>query len=201
MLELIGMLDSAYVRRVAISMQLLGIAYRHQRLSVFSTYDQFRAINPLVKAPTLVCEDGVQLVDSTLILDYLEALAGRSLMPTALAQRRAALHLIGLALAACDKTAQIVHEKRLAPAEKQYAPWERRIRQQQLAALEALEHALQAQPLACGTDIGQDGITVAVAWRFTQLLTPALVPPAAFPLLSAHAARAEQQPAFIAAPP
>ena len=53
-MKLIGMLDSPYVRRTAISLQLLGVPFEHQSLSVFRTYDEFRRINPVVKAPTLV---------------------------------------------------------------------------------------------------------------------------------------------------
>src|SRR3954463_3317706 len=69
---LIGMLDSPYVRRCAVSMKLMGIAFEHRPVSVFRHFEQFRAINPVVKAPTLVCDDGTVLMDSTLILDYLE---------------------------------------------------------------------------------------------------------------------------------
>ncbi len=76
------MLDSPYVRRVAIALQLLGLPFEHRALSVFRTFDQFRAINPVVKAPTLVCDDGTVLMDSSLILDYAETLAApRSLLP------------------------------------------------------------------------------------------------------------------------
>ena len=57
-MKLIGMLDSPYVRRVAVSLQLLGVPFEHQSLSVFRTFDQFRQINPVVKAPTLVTGDG-----------------------------------------------------------------------------------------------------------------------------------------------
>ena len=57
-MQLIGMLDSPYVRRVAISMKLMGIPFEHQSVSVFRNFDRFREINPVVKAPTLVCDDG-----------------------------------------------------------------------------------------------------------------------------------------------
>jgi glutathione S-transferase len=200
-MQLIGMLDSAFVRRVAITMQLLELPYQHQSISVFSTYPQFQAINPVVKAPTLVCDDGVQLMDSTLIIDYLETLAGRSLMPADVLARRAALRLIGLALAACEKTVQTVLEKRLRPMEKQHAPWEKRVREQLVAALAGLEEAAQDAQPRVDEDIGQDGVTVAVTWRFTQLLVPELILPAAFPALAALSARAERLPAFIAVPP
>ena len=69
-MQLIGMLDSPYVRRTAIALRLMGLPFEHRSLSVFSTFEQFRAINPVVKAPSLVCDDGTVLMDSTLILDY-----------------------------------------------------------------------------------------------------------------------------------
>jgi glutathione S-transferase len=56
--KLIGMLDSPYVRRVAVSLQLLGLDFDHQSLSVFRTFADFEKINPVVKAPTLLCNDG-----------------------------------------------------------------------------------------------------------------------------------------------
>lgn len=104
-MQLIGMLDSPYVRRVAISLQLLGLHFEHRPISVFRTFEDFRQINPVVKAPSLVCDDGEVLMDSTLIIEFAEALVGgrRSLMPNTLAERQHALRQIGLALAACEK--------------------------------------------------------------------------------------------------
>src|SRR5487761_849975 len=142
-MQLIGMLDSPYVRRVAVSLQLLGLPFEHRSLSVFRTFDQFHAINPVVKAPTLVCDDGTVLMDSTLILDYAEALAApKSLMPHGLAERQAALRTIGLALAACEKSVQLVYERNLRPPEKQHEPWAARVIGQIHAAYGELETEL-----------------------------------------------------------
>jgi glutathione S-transferase len=60
---------------VALSLQLLGLPFSHRSLSVFSTFAQFQEINPVVKAPSLVCDDGMVQMDSTLILEWAEALA------------------------------------------------------------------------------------------------------------------------------
>ena len=133
-MQLVGMLDSPYVRRAAISLRLLGVPFEHRPVSVFSTFEEFRGINPVVKAPTLVCDDGTVLMDSTLVIDYAEALSGRSLMPAALAERVRALRITGLALAACEKTVQIVYEHNLRPAEKLHQPWVDRVRGQLVAA-------------------------------------------------------------------
>ncbi|MEO7335495.1 MAG: glutathione S-transferase [Caldimonas sp.] len=199
-MQLIGMLDSPYVRRVAISLRLLGLPFEHRSISVFRAFDEFRKINPVVKAPTLVCDDGEVLMDSTLILDLAEALAasGRSLMPARVADRQHALRLIGLALAACEKGVQIVYERSLRPPEKQHAPWIERVRGQLLAACDSLEAELARHPLVADEKtIDQAGITCAVAWRFLAAMLPEVIGAKRHPALAAHSMRAERLPAFI----
>lgn len=201
-MKLVGMLDSPYVRRVAISLQLLGLRFSHQSLSVFRTFPQFQAINPVVKAPTLVCEGGEVLMDSTLILTYAEARARpRSLMPTELDALTHALRVVGLALAACDKSVQIVYEQNLRPAEKLHQPWVSRVSGQLLAAYAELEAELTRRPQAFDVDrTDQAGISTAVAWQFTQQMLPGLVPAVSHPRLADFSAQAERLPAFRAAP-
>lgn len=200
-MQLIGMLDSPYVRRVAISLKLLGIPFEHRSISVFSTFEQFRAINPVVKAPSLVCDDGTVLMDSSLILDYAEALAQeKSLMPAPLTQRRHALRIIGLALAACEKSVQIVYERNLRPAEKQHEPWLTRVEGQMHAAYAELEAELARQPLATGENIDQAGVSTAVAWSFSRMMLPDLIQPERYPAVSSFAAKAEALPVFVETP-
>jgi glutathione S-transferase len=202
-MQLIGMLDSPYVRRVAVSLQFLGLPFQHRSLSVFRTFEQFRSINPVVKAPSLVCDDGTVLMDSTLILDYAESLAdpGRSLMPAGIKERQHALRLIGLALAACEKSVQIIYEHDLRPAEKWHEPWLGRVTGQLLAAYQALEQELSRGGLQTsrGT-INQAGIAAAVAWHFTRAMLPETVAAPTFPALERFSAAAEQLAEFRAAP-
>lgn len=201
-MKLIGMLDSPYVRRVAVSLQLLGLRFEHQSLSVFRTFDQFRQINPVVKAPTLICDDGEVLMDSTLILQYAEALAapGKSLMPKDVPSLQHDLHIIGLALAACEKSVQIIYEG-MRPEDKRHAAWQERVSGQLLAAYSALENDLKARPLAAtSAAMTQAGVATAVAWHFTQSMHPEIVPAKDFPALQEFSAQAEALPEFIAAP-
>jgi glutathione S-transferase len=204
-MQLIGMMDSPYVRRVAVSMALLGVAFEHRSVSVFRHFDQFREINPVVKAPTFIDDDGTQIIDSTLILDYVDQRVEPSerLMPQDLTERRRALHLIGFALAACEKTMQIVYEQNLRPLEKQHAPWLERVRTQLDAAYDTLEKdvaGVGAGQWLCGERLTQADITVAVVWRFTQHMLPRAVEPSRYPALAALSARAEALPAFLGAP-
>jgi glutathione S-transferase len=203
-MQLIGMLDSPYVRRTAISLRLLGIPFEHRPISVFSTFEQFQTINPVVKAPSLVCDDGEVLMDSSLIIDYAETLAAprKSLMPSGIAERQHALRIIGLALAACEKAVQIVYERNLRPVEKQHEPWLTRVRGQLLAAIGTLESEARRKPLeVTGKSISQAGVTSAVVWQFTQAMLPEIVVASEYPKLRGHSAQAEQLAEFIAAPP
>jgi glutathione S-transferase len=198
-MQLIGMLDSPYVRRAAIGLKLLGLPFEHRSVSVFSTFDQFQSLNPVVKAPSLILDDGQVLMDSTLILDYAECLAGPSaaIFPTDPAQRARAVRLTGLALAACEKTVQIVYERKLRPADKLHQPWLDRVRVQLLAAYGELEKALQSQPLhGAGQALGHDGVAVAVAWTFSQMMVPDALPAADYPSVQAFSAHCEQLPVF-----
>ncbi len=201
-MKLIGMLDSPYVRRVAISLQLLGLPFEHQSLSVFRGFHAFRQINPVVKAPTLVCDDGTVLMDSTLILQYAEALARpRTLLPTETPALLHELRLVGLALAATEKAVQIYYERNLRPAEKIHAPWLERTSGQLQAAFAELERDLVENPRVPTTaSIGQAGITTAVAWQFARQTVGDVVPAAQSPQLAAYSDAAEALPNFLAAP-
>jgi glutathione S-transferase len=170
---------------------------------VFSTYAQFSQINPVVKAPSLICADGTVLMDSSLILDLAEHLAGpeKSLMPSDIGERQQALRIIGLALAACEKSVQVIYERNLRPADKQHQPWLDRVTEQLLQAYAALEAELIRAPLACERhNIDQAGISTAVAWYFTQAMLPDLVVAMQFPALQQFSAAAESLPEFAAAP-
>ncbi|OIN46918.1 glutathione S-transferase [Pseudomonas azotoformans] len=192
-MKLIGMLDSPYVRRVAISLDLYGVDFVHEPLSVFSTFSEFAQINPVVKAPTLVLDDGTVLMDSSLILDYLETLApaDKKLLPPSPGARAHDLHILGLALAACEKSVQIVYEHNLRPAEKLHAPWLDRVSGQLLAAYSLLEKQLPDSDV-----LTQASLTAAVAWSFSQFTVASVVEADAFPNLKRHAERLEQHPAF-----
>ncbi|HUJ01143.1 MAG TPA: glutathione S-transferase family protein [Usitatibacter sp.] len=200
---LIGMLDSPYVRRVAVSLKLTGLSFEHRSLSVFRNYDAFRAVNPVVKAPTLVCDDGTVLMDSTLILDYLETLvpADRRLMPSEAGARREALRIIGLALAATEKCVQIVYERDNRPEDKRHAPWLARVTEQANAGFTALEpDAARARPWLMGERFNAADVALACAWRFGQYYDSREVPASRYPGLAAYSARAEALPEFASTP-
>ncbi|MDA8349774.1 MAG: hypothetical protein M0038_13405, partial [Pseudomonadota bacterium] len=112
--------------------------------------------------------------------------------------RYTALRAVGLSLAACEKTVQIVYERQMRPSEKQYEPWLQRVTEQLRAAYRALEAetpVLGAAPKLTAATIG-----AAVSWRFTQEKVPEALEAQAHPRLRALSEWAEAQPEFLAAP-
>lgn len=201
-MQLIGMLDSPYVRRTAITLRCLGLPFEHRAVSVISTFAEFQAINPVVKAPTLVCDNGDVLMDSGLIIDYAEALAGRSLLPEAFPERQRALKQLGLALAACEKGVQRVYELKLRPEDKQHEPWLTRVQGQMLAACAGLEQSLVGLPVPGSMAIlDQVSLTSAVVWGFLRTMASEVVLEADYPAWAALSAAAEQLPVFLEFPP
>jgi glutathione S-transferase len=201
-MRLIGMLDSPYVRRVAVSLKFMGLKFTHEPVSVFRHFDVFAGINPVVKAPTLVTDDGTVLMDSSLILEHLERLApARSLMPRDAGAHARAQRVTGLALAACEKAVQIVYEHDLRPAEKQHQPWIDRVRGQLLAACRLLEAEIGSEPgWLFGARPLQPDISAAVAWRFIQNRLGDIVLRREHPALNAFSDRLEALPELLSTP-
>jgi glutathione S-transferase len=201
-MELIGMLDSPYVRRVAVALLAAGVPFTHRPLSLFRHIDEFSAINPLLKAPTLVADDGSVLMDSSVILDALASLspALAALTPAAPAARLAAARATGLALTVMEKAVQRHYERALRPAEKQHEPWIARVDRQLAAGLEALDREAPSAGWIGGGGLGLADISVACAFGFTRTVLADLVDAARWPRLAGFCARAEDLPAFRAAP-
>lgn len=192
---LVGMLDSPYVRRAAIAGTVLGLPFEHQSVSVFRHMDRFRAINPLIKAPSFVADDGTVLMESQLIIQHMEDVAGRSLRPADVAVRLADLRATALAIVTCEKAIAIEYERK-RPEAIRYAPWLDRVAEQLHEALEALEQVAKDRWQSLPPAWTHGAIGAAVAWGFIRFTIPDAVAADAFPALAAHAGRCEATDLF-----
>jgi glutathione S-transferase len=199
---LVGLYDSPFVRRVAITMRAYGIAYEHKSLSVFRNADQFRAYNPTLKAPTLVLPDGGVLVESTAIIDYLDELApaGVRLTPATGPDRRRVLNICAIACVTAEKAVALVVETRLRPEEKWHAPLQDRAREQMRAGLGWLESLLPPEGSPAGK-FSQAELTAGVVFAFIGKAWPEDVAALSLPRLAALSARCEAMPEFVATRP
>jgi len=196
---LIGMFDSPFVRRVAISMRLLNLPFEHANWSVGKDFNRIREHNPLGRVPTLVLDDGEALMESSAILDYLDELVGaeRALLPRSGKQRRDALKLMAMAIGAAEKGVAQVYEGAFRPPEKYHQPWIERCKSQVVGALAQLERvrAIQSSDSwLLGPRMLQPDITVACV--FTFLTDAVRMDMAPYPALQALVARCEALPEF-----
>ena len=136
---LIGQYDSPFVRRVAIALRLYGLAFEHRPWSTFGDADKIAPYNPLRRVPTLVLDDGEALIESTIILDYLDELVGpdKAMLPRGGAERRKHLRICALASGLGDKAVSLLYERVLR--KKQLALWVERCKAQITDVLKVLE--------------------------------------------------------------
>ena len=195
---LIGQYDSPFVRRVGIALTLYGISFEHRPWSAFGDAEKIRPYNPLTRVPTLVLDNGEVLIESQLILDYLDSLvpANRRMFPVSEPMRHQALKVSALATGLGHKAVSLFYEKRLH--EKISHVWVRRCRMQIEAVLAVLEAERAECPTAYwfGDHIGHADIAVAAVLRFIGEAHPGLVSLADFPALGAHAKRMEALAVF-----
>jgi glutathione S-transferase len=199
---LIGMFDSPFVRRVAVSMNFLGVTFEHRNWSVGKDFELIRKYNPLGRVPTLVLPDGESLIESASILDFLDDRAGpgRALLPATGKARRDALQIMSIAIGAAEKGVLQIYEGAFRPSEKRHEPWVERCRLQTRAALTELDIQAKASEgqWLLGDRMTQADITTSCVFTF---LNSALMQGAAgtdFPALAAKVARCEDLVEFRA---
>lgn len=195
---LIGQYDSPFVRRVAIALRLYGLPFEHKPWSTFGDADKIAPYNPLRRVPTLVLDGGEALIESTIILDYLDELVGpdKAMLPRSGPDRRKHLRICALASGLGDKAVSLLYERVLR--KEQLALWVERCQAQiadVLGALEA-ERAKVTTPYWLGDRIGHADVAVACVVRFTREAHPQLLVPSRYPALAAHAERCEALPPF-----
>jgi len=198
---LIGMFDSPFVRRVAVSMKLLEMPFEHANWSIGRDFERIREYNPLGRVPTLVTREGEKLMESSAILDYLDERAGpeRALLPRSGADRRQALNLIAMATGAAEKGVLQVYERAFRPEDKRHQPWVDRCRTQMSGSLAAIDRYLGERGVSqwlVGKRMTQADITAVCVFTFLNDTLRVAADRVMFQSLATLAARCESLPAF-----
>jgi len=193
---LIGHYDSPFVRRVGIALTLYDMPYEHRPWSAFGDEEALAALNPLMRVPTLILNEGTVLNDSHMMLDYLDSRVDRPLFPRTELERHRALRVASFACGLADKAVSLFYERRMHVHPS--SQWEPRLVRQidnVLAMLES-ERAARPGPWWFGATLGHADIALACALRFAAEAHPALIDPQAFPALTAHSEACEALPVF-----
>lgn len=205
---LTGQLDSPFARRVAIAMHIYGLPFQHSTISAFDDLAELLTINPLGKVPALELDNGRVLVDSTLILDFLDRQAGpeKALLPTDLEERVKLLPHVGVAVGLAEKAVEYRGETVRRAPERQDAARIERVKKQITAALTWLEAQTPEDGFLAGERLTHADIASACAVTFIANKNPEHLASqvqgtdVAYPRLLAHAARCEALEPFQAVP-
>jgi glutathione S-transferase len=192
---LVGQYDSPFVRRVAVSLRVLGFGYEHDTRSVFGDFDSMRQTNPLGRIPSLILDSGETLVDSAAILDWLDETVGpeRALIPPSGEKRRRALQTIALATGTIDKIGAANYERLIRPSTLRWPEWIERCLTQCRGGLDALEKLEWPEGR-----IDQALITTACMLFYIINTDPDFLPADRYPVLRGVAARCARMLAFTA---
>jgi glutathione S-transferase len=196
---LVGQYDSPYVRRVAVTLGVLGFAFKHDKRSVFGDFDSMRTVNPLGRIPSLILPDGTTLIDSAAILDWLDHAVGpdRALLPPSGPSRQQVLQRIALATGTIDKVMAAAYERLIRPTPYRWTDWIARCRTQAEGGIAAL--AAHSWPADAHLDPAW--ITTACMIRYIRLADPDLLPLGRQPSLDTLSQRCEALPPFQATYP
>ena len=195
---LIGQYDSPFVRRTAVTLGLYGLEYEHKPWSVWGDADRIAEYNPLRRVPTLVLDDGVVLVETFSIIDYLDELVGpeRALLPQRGPIRCEGLRLTALASGLADKCVSLLYESLFRPTPSEN--WVHRCEVQiadTLALLEREREQRNSLYFLGHKPTHPDVMTTCVV-RFVREAHPRLFDAAKYPRLTANAQACEALPEF-----
>jgi glutathione S-transferase len=161
-------LTSPFGRKTRMAIEVLGLSDRITLVPADTRdeNDTLRQQNPLGKMPCLVRADGTSIYDSSVIVEFLQDLAGTDrLLPTHGPQRFKTLTLTRLADGIADAAILLVYEGRFRDAGTQSERWMAHQRGKIARALAAFE---AAPPDAGRTDAVAIGLSCALGyldWR------------------------------------
>lgn len=205
-MKLIGNYLSPYVRRVAVSLNALGMPFELEQLYVFRSPEEVRKYNPLVRIPTLILDNGEALVESYAILDELDRMAGSEncLTPLSGTDRRYVMKVTAVGVGSMEKAQWAFYEGRFRPEEKIHKPWVEHNDEQALGGLGYLndlaEKAGNSGWLAGTERMSQADITGVVAYSFAEVIRPTLEIGKRLPYLASFAGRCEALQIFSDVP-
>jgi len=181
-MKLYGGFGSPFTRRVGTTLLLYNLKHEHLvlRANVPEELEQLKKFNPLARVPALETDDGMALVDSVTILDYLDRLVGPdgALTPSTGAVRTQMLSLIGIAAGAVEKSVSCYYEEGVnakRPADKIYRPWVDKMYEQTKDGLEAIESMVKG-PWIMGNKITQADVSLVCFLDFIVKNRPETAP-------------------------
>jgi glutathione S-transferase len=183
---------------VGIALETYGLSYEHRPWAVFGDADRLAPINPLIRVPTLVLDDGIVLVETLAILDALDeqAPADRLLMARSGPERRKAMRICAFAGGLSDKVVALFYEQNFHEASQ--SPLLTRLNAQLRNTMDMLEaeRAGISSTWWLGERLTHADIAVAASLRHLVETQAGRYRLADWPALARHCERCEALPVF-----
>ena len=194
---LIGQYDSPFVRRVAVTLHHYHMPFTRKPLSVFGDKKEVQAINPLLRVPILILEDGETLIDSNVIIDHLDHVVGpaKAMVPHNGPERRKVLKICAVSTGVSDKVVALYFERNFHDAAQISNTLDARLSSQIKTALDWLEHEC-GNPWFIDNKMTQADITLGCMLSHTKLRLPEYFPADKYPKLHALSRHCEMRPEF-----
>ena len=174
-MKLIGSLASPYVRKVRVVLAEKKLDYQFALENVWASETTIQKLNPLGKVPSLVMEDGTVMIDSRVMVEYLDTLTPVcKLLPPNGRERADIKCWEALADGVLDAAILVRLERTLRPPEQQSADWiARQLRKVELG-LASMADKLGDQPYCAGIHYSLADVAVgcALGWltfRFPEI--------------------------------
>ncbi len=202
MMKLVYSPRSPFARKVMVAAIELGLDKQFELMSEqvgigVKNVPYTSDVNPLGKVPALILEDGTTLVDSALITEYLDDLAGGGrLIPRGPARWRVlSEHAIVQGLT--DSIVSARRERSARPKEFYWKTWD----DDQIARIWQALGWFEARPqsLAAPLNVAQIGLVCAIGYMDFRM--PENPWRGDFPKVAAFYAEQEQRPSFVATKP
>jgi glutathione S-transferase len=174
-MKLIGSLASPYVRKVRVVLAEKKLDYQFELENVWAADTGIDQFNPLGKVPALVMEDGNVMIDSRVIVEYLDTLTPVcKLLPPNGRDRADIKCWEALADGMIDAAVTVRLERTMRPAEKQSDEWMARHLRKVKLSLAALSERLDEQAYCAGIHYSLADVAVgcALGWlsfRFPEI--------------------------------
>ena len=151
---------SPYARKVRVAALLLGVELELVPTNTLAAESDFGRINPVHRVPALQLDSGKVLIDSPLIVEYLDATYGPKLIPVAGEARWEVLLLQAFGDGLMDAAVPRRYEN-VRPPEQQSPD---RLRSYKRSMDQTMDHLERNAELLAGVDAGTIAIACALAY-------------------------------------
>ncbi|MBA5690238.1 glutathione S-transferase family protein [Rugamonas apoptosis] len=196
-MKLIGSLASPYVRKVRVVLAEKKLDYQFELENVWASETTIQKLNPLGKVPSLIMEDGTVMIDSRVMVEYLDTLTPVcKLLPPNGRERADIKCWEALADGVLDAGVLVRLERTLRPPEQQSEDWiARQLRKVELG-LASMADKLGEQAYCAGIHYSLADVAVGCALGWFSFRFPEIDWRGAHPNLARLHDKLAERPSF-----